>query len=127
MELAIWLLAALLVAALVRYARRRVGTRAGREFEALVFRTPEGPVPGRRMESLKTVVDVTGLESPWPRGSVFRYCKGPGPSYFVAIREPGEPGRWVVRPLEPEQLRGALVDDPDALRLAFPEPEPPRD
>lgn len=126
MELAIWLLAALLLVAVVHYARRRVGARADREFDALAFDTPDGPLPGRRMEVLKTAVDVVGLESPWPRGTVFRYCRGPGPSYFVAIREPREPAGWVVRPLDAERLRGALVDDPDALRRAFPDADPPR-
>jgi len=124
MHAALWLLAMVALAGLSWRARRWLRERAHREFRDLVFRTPDGPVPGARMEVVKKVLHP-GLSALGEReGTAFYYCKGPGPSYFLAVRELRKPhgegkGGWIVRPLEPGRLSEALVGDEEALQRAF--------
>lgn len=126
MQVAVWLIGMLALVVLTWRARRWLRARSHREFEDLVFRTPAGPLPGREMTVIKRVVHPGTSALGSARGSAFYYCKGPGPSYFMAMREApdahrgeGTPGAWVVTPLTPERLRGALAGDEDALGRAF--------
>lgn len=54
----------------------------------------------------------------------FRYCVGPGPSWYLTISVSRRNGfqwnvDWVVRPLDEGRMRAALSGDTESLRLVF--------
>lgn len=101
-----------------------------RSFDAIVVQTPQGPVTGEKLLLVKEVIDTSGSsEGGDDLQGVFRYCVGPGPTYFVIIGQVVAEGfvrrrlQWVVRPLSEERMRGALHRDRAALNAAFGEEE----
>ncbi len=119
---------ALFVWAAIREARLR-RERVQRSFEVIVVQTPQGSVGGDRLLVVKEVIDTAGSgEGGDDLQGVFRYCVGPGPTYFVVIGQVVAEGfarrrlQWVVRPLSEERMRGALRGDHAALAAAFGEP-----
>lgn len=115
----------LFVWAAIREARLR-RERIQRSFDALVVQTPRGPVNGDELLVVKEVIDTSGSsEGGDGLQGAFRYCVGPGPSYFVVIGQVVAEGlarrrlQWVVRPLSEERMRGALHGDQMALNAAF--------
>lgn len=119
----------LFVWAAIREARLR-RERVQRSFEAIVVQTPQGSVGGDRLLVVKEVIDTSGAgEGGDDLQGVFRYCVGPGPTYFVVIGQVVAEGfgrtrlQWVVRPLTEERMRGALHGDHVALNAAFGEEE----
>lgn len=60
------------------------------------------------------------------QGEVFWYCRGPGPTWFLAIptvecSDSIYEVSWVVRPLTEQRMRAALQFDRKACRRAFDE------
>ena len=109
----------------IREARLR-RERVQRSFDAIVVQTPQGPVTGNKLLVVKEVIDTSGSgEGSDDLQGVFRYCLGPGPTYFVVIGQVVAEGfarthlQWVVRPLSEERMRGALHGDQTALAAAF--------
>lgn len=124
-ELLVLSFVGLFVWAAMREARLR-RERVQRSFEAIVVQTPEGPVGGDKLLVVKEVIDTSGAsEGGDDLRGVFRYCVGPGPTYFVVIGQVVREGlvrsrlQWVVRPLSEERMRGALHGDHAALAAAF--------
>jgi hypothetical protein len=112
--------------------RNRVKRALRMTFSGLRFDTPVGVVDGTALQVVKVSKqsmlfaydDVFTVQADLQASDSFWYCVGPGPSYFLAIPMVtvgfGKVSvRWVVRPLSRERMRGALVGDADALRLAF--------
>lgn len=115
--------------------RQRVLRAIDAAFETL--RITDG-VPSLRGADLQVVADRTSLyvaqggplirgpgASFEPRAEYYFYCVGPGPSWFLVIALVNDRGwwteveiDWIVRPLDAERMRGALVGDDDALRAA---------
>lgn len=94
-------------------------------FEILGFPTPQGERSGREMRVVKELRDNIQVNGEDVAMCVYRYCVGPGPSYFVAIGQFTGIGfgrrrlDWALRPLSAERMRGALFGDEDALAAAF--------
>ena len=124
-QLLVLMFMALFVWAAIREARLR-RERIQRSFDAIVVQTPQGPINGDKLLVVKEVSDTSGSsEGGDDLRGVFRYCVGPGPSYFVVIGQVVAEGfarrrlQWVVRPLSEERMRGALHGDRAALNAAF--------
>lgn len=128
-EILLFAFVAVFIWAAMRESRLR-RERIRRSFEAIVVQTPEGPVGGGELQVVREVVDTAGAsEGGDGLQGAFRYCIGPGPSYFVVIGQMVGEGwlrrrlQWVVRPLSEERMRAALHGDRKALAAAFGEVE----
>ena len=136
LPLLLFVVGCLAVMALWEVRRRRVRQLLGEAFDALRITDGDRPLRGRdltlvaerRQVQVQLRKDYFGRSSPNdPRAEYYLYCVGPGPSWFLAIALVNDPGwwsgshidiDWVVRPLDAERMRGALVGDDDALRAA---------
>lgn len=94
-----------------------------RTFNALSFDTAEGRKFGPDMQVVKRVVgEFSRHHQPL---TAFWYCVGAGPSYYVAMAQYVNAGwrgghyQWTVRLLDEERMRGALIDDEQALQAVF--------
>lgn len=134
--LLVFVLGCAAVLALWQVRRRRVRRLIGDAFDALRMTDGERPLRGRDLVVVaeRTLVqvqlrkDLLHRPSPEdPRAEYYFYCVGPGPSWFLAIALVNDPGwwhgtrldiDWIVRPLDADRMRGALVGVGDALRAA---------
>lgn len=93
-----------------------------RTFDALPFQTAQGRQFGRDVRVVKrVVVDSSRHHQPL---TAFWYCVGAGSDYFVAVAHAqpswrGSHYQWTVRPLDEARMRGALIDDEEALQATF--------
>lgn len=96
-----------------------------RSFDSQVFQTGEGELDAAAIAVVKRVTYDASHESGHAPRSAFWYCVGPGPRYFIAIAEYMRAGwrggqyQWVIRPIDEDRMRHALVADEEALHAAF--------
>lgn len=117
------LLAVLLIVVLHVQHQRTSERWMQRTFDALAFDTAQGRRYGPDVRVVKRVVhEFSGHHRPL---TAFWYCVGEGPSYFVAMAQFVHRGwrgghyEWTVRAVDETQMRGALLDDEDALQATF--------